>query len=324
VLDEALNGRPPGTAAGNIVRAGVELDRWEAPVAYHVRQAPPNDDPAASRGRQFETVRVPASEMLHLFVTEWPGQIRGVPWMSPALRALAMLDGYTEAELVAARVSAGKMGFYKQATGEDLDAELQADGTLVQEAEAGRFELLPQGVEFQAFDPQHPSTSFAEFVKAVLRPAASAVGISYSAFANDAAGLSYSALRATELEDRDEFSTLQDWLIGTLAEPVFADWLGEALLVDAFGGLPARKFAKFNAPEFTARGWQWVDPAKEVAAARDAVALGIVSRTQLVKERGGDIATVAADLRAEAVLLDGVVAPATPAPAAPPDPTDVP
>jgi len=67
-----------------------------------------------------------------------------------------------------------------------------------------------------------------------------------------------------------------------------------------------------------------VDPAKEVAAARDAVALGIVSRTQLVKERGGDIATVAADLRAEAVLLDGVVAPATPAPAAPPDPTDVP
>jgi lambda family phage portal protein len=318
MLDEGVNGRPPGTADGNTVRAGVELDRWERPVAYHLRQTVPNDDPAATRGIAYRIVRVPADDLLHLFVTEWPGQVRGVPWMSPGLRALAMLDGYQEAELVAARVSAGKMGFYKQAGGEDVDAELKQDGTLVQEATAGKFELLPEGVEFEAFDPQHPTQAFGDFVKAILRPAASAAGVSYASFANDAAGMSYSALRSTELEDRDEFATLQDWMIGAMCEPIFTDWLGQALLMDALGGLPASKFFKFNAPEFHGRGWQWVDPQNEVAAGKEAIALGISSRTIQAKAQGLDIQKIAEDLRRERDLFGDLVAPVAAPPAAPP------
>jgi lambda family phage portal protein len=239
---------------------------------------------------------------------EWPGQVRGVPWISPALRSLAMLDGYREAELTAARVAAAKMGFYTIGSDEEVPAELEADGALVQEATPGGFELLPKGVDFKNFDPQHPNQAFADFVAAALRPAASAVGLSYNAFANDAQGLNYSALRATELEDRDEFKTLQAWMISSFCVPMFRDWLEAALLNDALG-LPASKLWKFNAPEFIGRGWQWVDPRNEVASNAEAVALGIKSRTQIVAEQGGDIADVAADLRREAELLRGLIDP---------------
>lgn len=310
-VPEDVNGRPPGTPAGHVVRAGVELDAWGAPAAYFVRSAVPNDDPAIG-GVSVRTDRIPADEMFHLFLAEWPGQVRGVPWISPGLRTLAMLDGYQEAELTAARVAAGKMGFYTMGGDEDPPGDLEADGNLVQQAEAGSFELLPKGVDFKEFNPQHPTQAFKDFVAAALRPVASAVGMSYAAFANDAAGMNYSALRATELEDRDEFRTLQAMVIGALCRRVFRDWLEQALLVDAFGGLPASKLWKFDAPQFTARGWQWVDPGNEVSANAEAVALGIKSRTQIVAESGGDIAQVAADLKAEAEMFGDLLKPAAP------------
>lgn len=327
-LDENLNTSVPGSVvgnirlgAGNLLRQGVETDRFGRPVAYWLKTTMPNDDivTVPNRGR-YE--RIPAEQMLHLFVVDWPdGQARGVPWLEAGVRALAMLDGYSEAELTAARVAAGKMGFYKlDSDAEDIDGELAEDGTLVQQAEAGSFELLPKGVEVEAFDPQHPNQAFKDFVSAILRQAAAGAGISYNAFANDAAGLNYSALRATELEDRDEWRTLQDWLIGCFAVPVFDAWLRRAFLMEAIG-LPASKFFKFNAPNFIGRGWQWVDPQNEVKAAAEAVALGITSRTQIVAERGGDFEQIAAELAAEAAALPGAPLPgaaaATPASAAP-------
>lgn len=319
-LDETLNGRPAaGLPDGNVVRTGVEIDRYGRTAAYWFRPSVPNDDPAAARSLAVRPVRIPAEEILHFFMAEWPHQLRGVPWTAAGIRTLAMLDGYSEAELTAARISAGKMGFYKQADAEDVDAELQQDGTLVQEATAGAFELLPKGVEVEAFDPQHPNAAFKDFVGACLRSAAAGAGVSYNAFANDAEGMNYSALRATEIEDRDEFRTIQHAMVEGLVQPLFAAWLTESLLNDALAGLPASKAWKFNRAEFQPRGWDWVDPQKEIAAAREAVALGIKSRRMIAAAQGIDLDKVVEDLRAEQALFAGITPPGAAGPAPPPD-----
>lgn len=321
-LDEKLN-LPAGSYGpyalprGNSIRMGVELDPFNRPVAYHLLTTLPGDDVWQAAGRMWQ--RVAAAEMLHVFVTDWTDQVRGVPWLDTAIRPLAMLDGYSEAELVAARVSANKMGFYKladNANRDDVPQELIEDARLVQESEAGTFEMLPPGVDFESFDPQHPNSAFKDFTGAILRKMSAGAGISYNAFANDPEGLNYSALRATALDDRDEYRTIQRWFIGAVCLQVFPEWLRETLLT-GITGLPASKFGKFNAPAFVGRGWQWVDPQNEVAAARDAVALGIRSRTQIAAEQGVEIADIAADLRAEQDLLAGILPPA-PASAPPP------
>jgi lambda family phage portal protein len=301
-LDDDVNGRPQGLAPGHVVRAGVELDALGRPVAYHIRRDVPHDDPAAQTGRVMQRERVPAERVLHLFLPEWPHQVRGVPWISNGLRALAMLDGYGEAELTAARVAAAKMGFYTLDGDQEPDADLAEDGRLTQEVSAGQFELLPRGVDFKPFDPQHPNAAYKDFVSGMLRPIAAGVGLSYNAFANDAEGMNYSALRATELEDRDEFRTLQYWMIGAFCQRVFRGWL-DAVLIAGVTGLPVSKAWKFDAADFVPRGWQWVDPLKEVAAAEKAVALGIMSRTQIVASQGGDIEAIAADLAREKEML---------------------
>lgn len=314
-VDEGLNGRHELTPAGHIVRAGIELDPWGAPAAYYVFSTTPNDDLAALDKPLRVRERVPVSEMVHLFLPEWPSQIRGVPWIANGIRALAMLDGYSEAELTAARVAAAKMGFYKMDGDAEPNAELEADGALVQEASAGSFELLPRGVDFQQFDPQHPNAAFADFVKAMLRPVAAGAGVSYNAFANDADGMNYSALRATELEDRDEFRTLQQWMIAGFCQPVFGRWLNEVLMA-GITGLPLGKRDRFDAALFIPRGWQWVDPLKEVAALEKAIALGLTSRRRIVAAQGEDFEQIAAELAREAEM--GFAMPQAGA-AAPPD-----
>jgi lambda family phage portal protein len=309
-LDETCNGRPNiagfSVAGDNLVRAGVELTPWGRPAAYWLRTYTPNDDPLVPVPKRLE--RVPADDIIHLFVHEWPDQIRGVPWLSASIRTLAMLDGYSEAELTAARVSAGKMGFYKQGEVEDVPAELQNDGSLVQESTAGSFELLPKGVSFESYDPQHPNTAFGAFVAAQQRQAAAGAGLSYAAFANDPGSLNYSGLRHVALEDRDEYRTLQNWMINNFCLRFFPEWLTETL-VAGVTGLPPGKFWKFNAPRFIGRGWDWVDPQNEIKAAREAVALGIKSRTQIVAEKGGDFAAVIADLEREQAAMANLIPP---------------
>ena len=79
---------------GNLIRAGIEFDRLGRRVAYHLYRAHPEDSALApmSGNGGIETVRIDASEILHLFRPLRPGQIRGEPWLARALVKLNELD----------------------------------------------------------------------------------------------------------------------------------------------------------------------------------------------------------------------------------------
>ena len=95
---------------GNEIRMGVEMDKNRKPVAYHVFTKHPYDYNFSASLRR-ETVRIPADNIIHIYIQERPYQSRGVPFLSPVITQLKQLAGYLESELVASRVSASKMGF---------------------------------------------------------------------------------------------------------------------------------------------------------------------------------------------------------------------
>jgi capsid protein len=64
-------------------------------------------------------VRVPASEIIHLFRPLRPGQIRGEPWLARALVKLNELDQYDDAELVRKKTAAMFAGFITRLSPED-------------------------------------------------------------------------------------------------------------------------------------------------------------------------------------------------------------
>jgi lambda family phage portal protein len=218
---------------------------------------------------------------------------------------LKMLGGYEEAELVAARVSASKMGFFVSESGDEYQGDgNNPDGTLNMEVQPGQFAQLPAGVDFKSYDPQHPSTAFRDFEKAMLRGIASGLGVSYTSLANDLEAVSYSSIRQGLLEERDHWRTMQYWMIEHFCQPVYLRWLRQTL-DSGIVNLPANKFFKFSSTQWVPRGWQWVDPRNEAEAQIVAINNGLMTRTQALAERGLDIEDVMREKQAEEEIIAG-------------------
>jgi len=301
VLDEELNRELPN---GHRIRMGVEFDVWMKPAAYWIRRETKTGDIHGHWTQRYD--RVPAEEIHHLFIAEEIDQWRGVPWAYAALRRSRMLDQYDEASLVAANVGAAKMGFFQQKDPEagapirsDDDS---ADGIgeeqdFISEAAPGQFDVIPDGYELTEWNPDYPHANYDPFVKAIARTIATGCLVSYHGLTGDLTQVNFSSIRSGTLDEREMWKQMQGWYIETFKVTVFEWWLSRAMLFDAdLRRLPYSQFDKFNAPVFFGRRWDWVDPAKDVAADREAVALGIKSRAQIIRERGRDPDEVWAEL----------------------------
>lgn len=327
-LDTTLN-REPADGSNQIIM-GVELDGDGRPVAYWLATNALGRDPTGKRLQ-----RIPADELLHLFMTDEPEQVRGVPWMHAVMLTVNDLKGYNHAAIVAARVGASKMGFFTSPDGDPApvsDGE-DAAGMPFTEADPGQFGMLPPGYDFKSFDPDYPHANYAAFVKEHKRDVASGFGVAYNTLANDLEGVNFSSIRSGTLEERDNWMLVQEWVISAFTDVVFAGWMDNALLSGAIlmpngSALPAAKRAKFMAHEFQGRRWQWVDPLKDVQASALAVEKGFASPYTIAAQQGvdaedvlDDIARFQAAAKAKGVTL-GAPAPAAAAPVEPPPDDD--
>jgi lambda family phage portal protein len=304
LLDET-NNRELGD--GRRIRMGVEFDAFMKPVAYHLRTLAGTADMHGTASQKYE--RVPASEIIHLFVPEEIEQWRGVPWAHVALRGANHLDKFEEAALIAANVGAAKMGFFQQKDPEaapigsaegDGEGEAGSGNDFITEVAPGTFDLIPDGYELASYNPQYPNEVFDPFTKAVARRLSTGLLTSYHSVTGDLTGVNYSSIRAGTLDDRDMWKLLQGWFIADFREALTTRWLARAMMFDPeLKALPQDKFDKFNAPVFQPRRWEWVDPQSDMTANEKSVALGIKSRAQIIRESGGDPDQVWAELDAE-------------------------
>jgi len=298
-LDDRDNER---LANGNTVIMGVELNTWGKPVAYHIWEQHPGIS-SALQTTANRRLRIPAGDIIHVFVKERPTQHRGVPWMHTAIIRLRMLGAYEEAALVAARIGASKMGFYTSPAGEEYQGDdKDSQGTPITEAEPGAFETLPEGWDFKEWNPQYPHGEFPTFHKAMLRGIASGIGAAYNTLAGDLEGVNFSSIRSGMLDERDGWKVAQQWLITSVLEPVYTDWLDMAILSGQVPLLMA-DINRLNAPNWHPRTWDWVDPLKDIKARIEALNAGLTSRTAICAEQGVDFEDLCEQLAKEQELM---------------------
>ena len=296
--------------AGNVVRLGVEYDKMQRVVAYHILKQHPGEIYQQRVGGLYRE-RISANQFFHVFCPERIGQSTGAPWMVSAATGLRNVDKYCEAEVVAARVSAAKMGFLvpsPNSPNPGYTGPSDSQGNKYMEVEPGSVEMLPFGYDFKAFDPTHPNSAFGDFVKSQLRGIAAGLNVSYNSLANDLESVNYSSIRAGLLDEREEWKRIQNWFVDWFLNPVFEEWLNYALMSGAITDgsltLPASKFEKFNSPEWKPRRWDWVDPLKDQQANVLAVEKGFKSRRSIIAESGGDIEDTFADIAADEALAE--------------------
>ncbi|HEV2706250.1 MAG TPA: phage portal protein [Pyrinomonadaceae bacterium] len=309
-LDETFSERLPG---GNRVVMSVELDPDDRPVAFYLTPPPSDFQFLHSPTPRYRT-RVPAEEIIHLFLhddenADDENQTRGVPWIHTAITRLKILGAYEEAELVAARVGACKMGFFKEETDEEegfTGAEGEQETSkpvLMDSASPGQFGVIPKNYTFEQYDPTHPNTSYPSFIKGVLRGIAAGMEVTYFSLAEDLEGVNYSSARIGLLSERDTWRGLQNFLVEHLNRRVFLAWMRSAMLTGALRIRPS-DYERLSEPLFQPRGWRWIDPLKEVQANLTAIEGGLDTRTDVVAEQGGDFEETLDTLAREQKLIE--------------------
>lgn len=218
-------------------------------------------------------------------------QYRGVPWLAGSMITIKQLSSYLEAEVIAARVAACKMFFYRTVPGSEYNGTgTDSAGNTVTEVSPGAFERLEPGWDVTAIDPTHPTQQFGEFVKSVQRQIAGGLGVSYASLSSDLSDANYSSARIGLLEERVQWEVLQDWFISAFYEPIFNEWLR---LASVTGKISVQeKQTAEKEVKFIGRRWGWVDPEKDLNSLEKEINLGLRATSQISAERGEDYASI--------------------------------
>lgn len=239
--------------------AGVRIDASGEPVEYAFSADHPGDNLALAKSNWIS-----ADQVIHLFRTERPGQLRGIPRTTPALPLFAQLRRFTLATITAAETAADFAAIlYSDQASEDGDLQ---QPWVRMEIERGALLTAPEGSRLAQLKAEHPNATYDEFVKAILREIARCLGVPAVLAIGDASSYNYSSGRL----DMQAFNRQMEIDRAILIERDCLDrllelWLDEALLIDSF--LPDI-FAQ-HAADFEWR-WMWsapghVDRAKEAS-----------------------------------------------------------
>ena len=248
-------------------------------------------------------VRIPAEDMLHLFVSHGPGQLRGISWLAPILLRLGELDQLEDALLVGVKVAAMHSGFLVDQNGTgSIPYDGQQSGNILEGGlEPGTLKVLPSGMDIRFNSPQQAQQSI-EFVQHQLRAIAAGLGLPAHLLDGDLRNANYSSLRAGMVAFRARVEQIQfHQITPQLLTPIWERVMTTAALD---GALPLD--AESMAVEWYPPPIAHVDPLKDSEAEATLIEAGLKSRKQAVAERGYDIedldSEIAADRERETAL----------------------
>lgn len=277
---------PDSKADNSKLSAGIEMDDNGAPVAYHICNQHPDD---FENGKDKKYTRILAfdkfgnRQVFHIFNRTRPGLTRGIPYLAPVIESLKQLDRYSEAEIMAAVVSAMFTVFVKS---EEEDGLAPIPGLGEGGAQKdGDYKLAPGAIldlqpneDIQIADPKRPNQGFDPFVQAVLRQVGVALELPFEILIKHFTA-SYSAAQAALVEAWKFFSSRRKWLSVQLCQPVYEMVITEAI---AKGHLKAPGFFNNELIKKAYLGAEWIGPPrgqidqlKEVKAAELRINVGI-------------------------------------------------
>ena len=291
---------PEGTMDSKTLRGGIEIDRFGAPLAYHIRKTHPGDMVFETEGYQRIPARMPHGRLrvLHIHDRERTGQNRGKPLLTSIIPLFKMLDHYERSELQASIVNAMIAAFVETPMdGESIREMFDGDASKEMEArsdwklrlQGGSILPLFPGDKVAPFTPSRPNSGYGVFVENVLRHIGTGLNIPFELLMKDFSKTNYSSARAALLEAWRYFTGRRAWLSTYWAKPVYDLWLEEMVgkgLVEAEGFYERR--AAWSRVKWIGAGRGWIDPVKEAQASRIRMENGLSTLEEECASQGLD------------------------------------
>lgn len=276
----------PDMPRGNRIRSGIELDPRGQRVAYWMHREHPGDGAAVDHG---SLLRIPASEVLHMFEPKRAGQLRGVSALAPVLTRLRGINDYDDAVLERQKLANLFVLFVtRQLSGADPLTGLPEDGTQSPLAalEPGLMQELAPGEDVKFSNPPEAGTTYSDYMRTQHMGTAAAAGMPYELFAGDIKDVSDRTLRVLVNEFR-RFAEQRQWqiLIPMFCQPVRDWWTRAAVLA---GVVRPHEADAVRRVQWATHGWAHIHPVQDPEGKRLEVEAGFRSRSSVVGERGDD------------------------------------
>lgn len=280
-------------ATGGRVIQGVEFDALGRRVAYWLYR----DHPGALTTTAGASVRIPASELLHVYRRQRPGQVRGATWFAPVTLRLKDFDVYEDAALVKQKIAACLAVITTDVDGSAPALGVASDSQTpaVDNLEPGMIMNATPGRSVTVVQP--PTISeHKDYAETVLRAIASGLGVTYEDMTGSYTNMPFSAARMSRLR---HWARVNDWrwqlLIPQFCDPVWR-WAMQAAQIMGLREAPA---AEWSAPPMP-----MIEPQAEAAAYRELVRIGGITWPEMVRERGYDPEQVLTEIAATNKRLD--------------------
>lgn len=271
---------------------GIEYSVTGKPVAYWLYDTLESDSLTINN---FNSRRVPAEEVIHVFYEDRAGQRRGLPWFRKVYISLMDLTKYMDVDLQRAIVAAcfsvfvsgsreGMVGF-SEVEAEQDDAMLEPG--LIKHNQPGE-------TTTPVVPPAH--NSFGDYVKAILRQIAAGIGITYEALSGDYSQVNFASAKMAFNEQDRNFAEKRVQVMHYFLNRVW-EWHMENMVMRGLLAMPLEQALKIRA-DWTPARRAMIDVVKETDGLLKQVEAGFISWAEAVRFCGGDPDDVAKEILA--------------------------
>lgn len=296
-LEECIGMRPAKNS--NVIKQGIEFDAVGKRVAYWMYRNHPNDYSGIGLIDNTNLVRVPASEVCHLYRAVRPGQVRGIPWISSVILRIRDMLEYEDAEVIRKKTAAMFVAFVTRPDGEgsplpDDDDDDEDEEEVTETAlEAGTVQILQPGEEIVFSQPSESGDSFRPFLVHNLRLLAAAIGGQYEGISGDYSDSNFSTSRMSRMQIERRMKSIRSRFNFQFNKPIRKAVIEKAILI---GALVAPKYlskpSSYLRAQWISPAWPYANPKEEVAADILQISAGLSDRESKALERGRNVTEI--------------------------------
>lgn len=289
------------TTGNGDTRYGIKYDKSGKVAGYWLFESHPGSNYPTIRGK-YQSVFVPAEDIIHVFRKERAGQVRGTPWLAPVILKLRDLDEYEDAQLVRQKIAACFTGFLTTNEGPNIQSSTEEQKPMSEKFQPGQWEVLPPGFDIKFASPPGVGNDYDMYLRRTLTSIAAGLGITYEALTSDLSNVNFSSGRMGWLEYQ---RSIEDWrwrmLIPGFCEKVWL-WFMEAAIIK--GAVKPSDWPSL--PEWTPPRREMIDPSKEIDAMKNAIRSGLATLSDSVRQLGYDPKTHFLEMSEDNKLIDSL------------------
>lgn len=293
LLDESYN--EDKAKSGEIIIGGIGVDKNGKPLKYYFLKN--YDSYSLFSGKTSNDYNViPAKNIIHTFLEERPGQVRGVPWFHACLNLLQTAGRAVEAELLTMEIQACLSVIYTSGVGTSAafsgsqgTTKTDDAGNKIDRLAPGMIARIPSADNIQVVDPKRPGNTFAPFIDKILEMCCASLNISYAKGTKDYSKGNFSSQRMGDQDDRRHLAPIQDFIIDSIIRNIYKDFY-ESLIV--LGKIKAPGYyqdkARYLNASFTFQPYDYIQPLQDAQSTSEKLRSGQSTFRDYCTERGTD------------------------------------